>query len=176
MQNVPIGLAYDSGKVEIFAASVGTSELVNPELGVTVISDKTNSVVASVSMSEGTVNLAYDSKQGLIFVSHAGESNVISVISDRTNSVVANITLADPTLRGLCYDSAKSEIYAPNFYNSTVTVISDQLATYPTTTPSSTPAVPELPWLLIVPLLFVIFSIATVLRYRKAANLTSCHR
>jgi DNA-binding beta-propeller fold protein YncE len=170
VQNVPIGLAYDSGKEEIFAAIVSTSELVNPDLGVTIISDQTNSVVASVPMSEGTVNLAYDNKQGLIFVSYAGESNVISVISDSSNSVVANVTLADPTLRGLCYDSAKSEIFAPNFYNSTVTVISDQLATYPTTTPSSTPTVPEFSGL-IIPLLLIITMTGGLLIYFKKHKL-----
>ena len=164
VQNVPIGLAYDSGKGEIFAAIVGTTELVNPELGVIIISDQTNSVVASVPMSEGTVNLAYDNKQGLIFVSYAGESNVVSVISDSSNSVVANITLADPTLWGLCYDSAKSEIYAPNFYNSTVTVISDELATtHLATTPSSTPTVPESSWLAILPVFIFILSIAIII-------------
>ena len=140
--------------------------------GVTVISDQTNSVVASVPMSEGTVNLAYDNKQGLVFVSHAGESNVVSVISDSSNSVIANVTLADPTLWGLCYDSAKSEIYASNFYNSTVTVISDQLATpTPTTTASSTPNVSEFPALAILPLFVSLPLIAVVLRYRKNINL-----
>ena len=169
VQNVPIGLAYDSGKGEIFVASVSTPEFVNPELGVTIISDQTNSVVASVPMSEGTVNLAYDNKQGLIFVSHAGESNVVSVISDSSNSVVANVTLADPTIGGLCYDSAKSEIYAPNFYNSTVTVISDQLTTTtPRTTPSSTPTVPEFPTWVILPLFAMVILLSIVfIRKRK---------
>ncbi len=163
VQNVPIGLAYDSGKGEIFLASVGTPELVNPESGVTVISDQTNTVVASIPMSEGTVNLAYDSKQGLIFVCHAGENNVVSVILDSNNSVIANVTVENSTLWGLCYDSAKSEIFATNPYNATITVISDQLATTaPTTTPSSTPTVPEFPTLIILPFFAIVILLSLV--------------
>jgi YVTN family beta-propeller protein len=150
VQNVPLGLAYDFGKGEIFAASVPTPELnqlINPEVGVYVISDQTDSVVTSVPMPTGTVRLAYDSEQGEIFVTYAGDSNIVSVISDRSNSVVANVTVANTQLQGLCYDSAKSEIFVTNPSNATVTVISDSSVpaanATPTTVPSS-PSVPEL--------------------------------
>lgn len=41
----------------------------------------------------------------------------------------------------------------------------------PTPTPASTPTVSELSWLVIVPLLLAVFSVAAILRHRKTANL-----
>ena len=40
----------------------------------------------------------------------------------------------------------------------------------PTAKPSSTPAVPEFSWLVIVPLLFVVFSVTLIIRHRKTVN------
>lgn len=53
----------------------------------------------------------------------------------------------------------------------TVTYIVNYYAdTYYATTPSSTPAVPELSWFIIVPLLLSIFSVVMMLKYRKTEN------
>jgi hypothetical protein len=43
--------------------------------------------------------------------------------------------------------------------------------TSPTITPTSTPAVPELSSLAVIPLIFGVFSIAVILRHRKTVNL-----
>jgi len=42
----------------------------------------------------------------------------------------------------------------------------------PTATPSPSPSVPEFSWLVIVPLLLALFSVALIIRHRKTANLT----
>jgi TM2 domain-containing membrane protein YozV len=75
---MPEGMAYDSGKGEIFVANGGA-------YAVSVISDSNSSVVATI----GVVNLplgssvTYDSGKGELFVT----GNPFSVISDSNNSV-----------------------------------------------------------------------------------------
>lgn len=150
VENIPLGLAYDSGKGEIFVASVPNPELdqlVNPTVAVLVISDQTNTVVASVPMPTTTVRLVYDSKQGEIFATYAGYSNTVSVISDGNNTVIANVTVANSALQSLAYDSFKSEIFVTNPSNNTVSVISDSplpsITPSPTSSASPSPTVPE---------------------------------
>jgi hypothetical protein len=46
-----------------------------------------------------------------------------------------------------------------------------QTITIPASSSSPTPAVPELSWLIIVPLLLSVFSVAVIVRHRKTANL-----
>jgi len=65
-----------------------------------------------------------------------------------------------------------------------LTALNSQTPTLPTSTPTptptptatpistSTPTVPELSWLVIVPLLLSVFSVAVVLRHRKTSNLS----
>lgn len=176
VENVPLGLAYDFGKGEIFAASVPGPELdqlVNPNVGVYVISDQTDSVITSVPMPTGTIRLAYDSKQGEIFVTYAGDGNTVSVISDSSNSVIANVTVANTPLHGLCYDSSKSEVFVTNYSNATVTVISDSFAPSPTTTPTtmpSSPSVPELGFQVLLIAMVATGTIIAVLGSLKKAN------
>lgn len=112
----PYEEVYDSGKGEIFVTNLfqGT---------ISVVSDTTNSLVASVNVGAVPQGLAYDSAKGEIFVA-MGDSDVVSVISDSTNTVVANITVqVDPF--GVAYDSAKGEIFVSNQASGTVSVISD---------------------------------------------------
>ena len=121
--------------------------MVNPTVAVLVISDQTNTVVASVPMPTTTVRLAYDSKQGEIFATYAGYSNTVSVISDGNNTVIANVTVANSALQSLAYDSFKSEIFVTNPSNNTVSVISDSplpsITPSPTSSASPSPTVPE---------------------------------
>ncbi len=78
----PAGVAYDSGKGEIFVANEGGST-------VSVITDTTNAVVATITVSY-PIGVVYDSGKGEVFVTSAG-SNMVSVISDSTNTVVATV-------------------------------------------------------------------------------------
>jgi YVTN family beta-propeller protein len=148
VENVPIGLAYDPGKGEIFVSGILTPELsqvVNPHIAVSVISDQTDTVVASIPMPTNTVYLTYDSKQGEIFVNYAGDNNTLSVISDSNDMVIANVTIANSSISSLAYDSSKSEIFASNPFNDTVSVMSDYSAPPATPTPTQLPSSPTVP-------------------------------
>ena len=95
-------MIYDSGKGEIFLVNSGT---------VQVISDETNTVVATVPSSANFTPscLAYDSGKGEIFATSTDSSGIISVISDASNSVVKTISV-DGFPSDLVYDSGKGEI------------------------------------------------------------------
>ena len=114
--------AYDSGKGEVFVTNEGVAT-------VSVISDSTNAVVATVPMRFSPDAIAYDSGKGEIFVANGGPSTTlgtVSVISDNTNTVVANVTVGtDPV--GIAYDSSKGEIFVANTgdHPPDVSVISD---------------------------------------------------
>lgn len=101
--NFPEEMAYDSGMGEIFVANTGSSSI-------SVISDSTNTVVATISGVYAS-GLAYDSSKGEIFA--ANGYNAVSVISDSTNTVVANVT-GLTGFQGIAYDSAKGEIFTGN--------------------------------------------------------------
>lgn len=113
----PYEMAYDAGRGEVYVAN---------DLGsnVTVISDRTNAVIASVNVGLAPVSVAYDSGKGELFVGNSGSDNV-SVISDSTHAVTATIALpggASPT--AMVYDAAKSTIWAAT-YNGAIYVIAD---------------------------------------------------
>ena len=117
-----MGIAYDSGKGEIFVANEGDGT-------VSILSDSNNSLVATVTVGEYPTGVAYDSGKGEIFVTNAG-SDSVSVISDSTNKIVANVTVGLGP-EGIAYDPGKGEIFVANTnYDSggaigTVSVISD---------------------------------------------------
>src|SRR5713226_4342921 len=66
---VPYYAAYDSGKGEIFVANNGNNT-------VTVISDASNAVVATVNVGTGPQGVAYDSAKGEVFVANQGANTV----------------------------------------------------------------------------------------------------
>ena len=112
----PYNMAYDSGKGEIWVADV---------TGAYAISDSNNQVVANVTTnappSWGTLTQAvYDPKTGEVFISFSDTTGAstpyIQVISDSSNTVVANLTQA--TVTGIVDDSAKSEIFASQYLDS----------------------------------------------------------
>jgi len=90
---------------------------------VSVISDTTNAVVASIPVGSSPQWMAYDGTKGEVFVANAN-SNTVSVISDTTNAVVTNILVGSyPT--GVAYDGTKGEVFVANANSNTVSVISD---------------------------------------------------
>jgi YVTN family beta-propeller protein len=103
----PSSIAFDSARHEVFVTNSGT---------VSVISDDSNSVVATIDLSInssniGLSNIVYDSGKGEMFVSNLN-SGVVSVILDSTREVVATIPLGtNPRPTSLIYDSGKGEIY-----------------------------------------------------------------
>jgi YVTN family beta-propeller protein len=115
---IPQGVAYDSGKGEIFVANGGGSAN-----NVSVISDKTDRVVATVPVGPNPYGVAYDARKGEVFVTNSN-SNFVSVINDTTNTVVKNITVGTGT-RDAVYDPGKGEVFVSNFGAFNVSVIND---------------------------------------------------
>ena len=112
----PYNMAYDSGKGEIWVADA---------TGAYAISDATNQVVANVTTnappSWGTLTQAiYDPKSGEVFISYSdfngASTPYIQVISDSSNTIIANLTQA--AITGIVDDSAKSEIFASQYLDS----------------------------------------------------------
>jgi YVTN family beta-propeller protein len=116
----PYGIAYDSGKSEIFVTNLGADS-------VSVISDSTNAVVANVTVGSYPDSVAYDAGTGEVFVANQ-YSDTVSVISDSTNTVVATVNVGTEPV-WLCYDSGKGEIFVTNQGSNTVSVISDSTNT-----------------------------------------------
>jgi len=119
-----IHMAYDSGKNEIF---------VTQDDMVLVISDESNSVIATIPVGRMPVALAYDSFKNEVFVANF-EANTVSVISDATNTVVATISQVNHPI-GITYDSRRNEVFVANFEANTVSVISDATNTVIATVP-----------------------------------------
>jgi YVTN family beta-propeller protein len=127
-----MGLAYDSGKGNVY---VGTTTLGSGNSyteSVSVISGGTNTVVGTVALPPGGSYgpMAYDSAKGQIFVTDSS-SGAIYVISDNSNKVVATVTLpklSNPS--AIAYDSGTGEIFVANPGDSnapgTVSIISDK--------------------------------------------------
>jgi len=80
-------------------------------------------VLATVSVGENPVGIAYDSAAGEVFVANYFQ-NTVSVISDSTNTVVASVNVGSEP-GGVAYDSARGELFVTNSNSSTVSIISD---------------------------------------------------
>ena len=114
--NGPYGVAYDSGKGEVFVVD----DLDN---NVSVISDATNTVVATVPVGSNPDGAAYDSNKGEVFVANSFD-NTVSVIDDTTNAVVATPSVGSAP-DGVAYDSGTREVIVTNNFDNTVSVIWD---------------------------------------------------
>jgi YVTN family beta-propeller protein len=112
----PWGVAYDSGKGEIFLVNSGTGT-------VSVMSDSKGTVLTRVTVGLEPYRVTYDSGQGEVFVANYG-ANSVSVISDKSNSVVATIPVGTHP-SSFAYDSGKGEVFVANSGFDTVSVISD---------------------------------------------------
>ncbi len=101
----PSAVAYDNATGEVFVASRSSDS-------VRVISDATDTVVATVAVGYYPSAVAYDSGMGEIFVANLGSENV-SVISDVTDTVVATVGVGlDPI--AAAYDSGTGEVFVVN--------------------------------------------------------------
>ncbi len=98
-----------------------------------------NCVVATVTVGNGPIGVAYDSTQGEVFVANNGASTV-SVISTSTNAVVATVTVGSGPY-AVAYDSTQGEVFVANLNAGTVSVISTSTnAVVATVTVGSSPA------------------------------------
>ena len=101
--------AYDPVKGEVFVSNEGVAT-------VSVISDSTDAVVATVPVRFSPGAIAYDSGTGEMFVTNGGPSTTlgtVSVISDSSNTVVSNVTVGTTPV-GIAYDSSKGEVFVTN--------------------------------------------------------------
>jgi YVTN family beta-propeller protein len=118
--NAPSGMAYDSARGEVFVATIENAHVL-------VISDATDTVVATVLVGITPTGVAYDLSKGEVFVANAF-AGTVSVILDTDNSVVATIpvgSLPGDSPNGVAYDSGKGEVFVPNAGSNSVSVISD---------------------------------------------------
>jgi YVTN family beta-propeller protein len=135
----PLGVAYDSGKGETFVSDVGYNSAAG---NVTVISDSTNAIVATIPVGPDPDGVVYDRARGEVFVVNDGllpgqnqSADSVSVISDSTNSVIATVPLDAavgpyipedlPQISAPVYDANLGEIFVPNAGSGNVSVISD---------------------------------------------------
>lgn len=113
----PQSMTYDSGKGEVFVANANSNN-------VSVINDRTNVVVATISGIPQPVGITYDSGKGEIFVASFNSLREVSVINDSTNAIVATIIVGDwPD--GVAYDPGKGEVFVTNSVSGNVSVIND---------------------------------------------------
>jgi YVTN family beta-propeller protein len=127
--SLPVGIAYDSGKGEIFVTNSGNGI-------VYVISDATNTIIKTVTVGSGPVGIAYDSAKGEMFVANISD-NTVSVIRDSDNAVIATIPVINGPY-GVAYDSGMHEIFVTNFSYNTVSIISDASNTVVATVTTAT--------------------------------------
>ncbi|HEY6238641.1 MAG TPA: YncE family protein, partial [Thermoplasmata archaeon] len=110
----PMALAYDHGTREVYVATPGNGN-------VTVLSDTTNSVVATIPVPSAYA-LAYDEGTGEVYV--AGFAANLSVLSDVTHSVVATVP-TQAVVSGLLYNPSSSTVYVAEPKIDRVAVVSD---------------------------------------------------
>ena len=110
-------MAYDPAKGEVFVSQYDTND-------VCVISDSTNTVVASIPVGFEATDIVYDSGRGEIWVDNGSYS--VSIISDATNRVVGTINVGGQPwgfFSNMAYDPAEGEIFLTSMES--VIVISD---------------------------------------------------
>ncbi len=115
-QSTTFGLAYDSGKKELFVPEYFWN-LVN------VISATTNTFLTSVPVGSGPTGVAYDPATGEVFVTNSGSNNV-SVISDATNHVVANVPVGNGP-ESAAYDPDQRTVWVVNRASGNASILSD---------------------------------------------------
>src|SRR5713101_5424522 len=95
----PAGLAYDPLNNNIYVASTA---------GLTVISDSSLSVVATISLDPGTSGVAYNPVNNQIYVSNYSKS-ILYVINPSTNHFTRLAVATGPT--GIVYDPDNKRLY-----------------------------------------------------------------
>src|SRR5439155_312366 len=91
---------------------VGEVFVANRLSNVSVISDATNTVVATIPMTSGPWAVVYLGGTGEVFITNF-DSNTVSVISDSTNAVSATIPVGGQPFDAT-YDGGKGEVFVTN--------------------------------------------------------------
>jgi YVTN family beta-propeller protein len=109
-------VAYDAAKGEVFVTNHESSNI-------SVISDRNDTVVATLPVATSPEGAAYDAAKGEVFVASDGTDNV-SVINDTNDSVVATVPV-NALPWGVAYDAAEGEVFVADVASTYVSVISD---------------------------------------------------
>ena len=126
-------LTYDSGKGEIFVSYSSLSDQ-NPANFMSVISDTTNSVIATIPLDRGITSPgAYDSATGEIYF--PAQNGSVIVVSDKTHSVIDSIPLEYFPIC-VAYDPVKSVLFVGAAHDTTY-IISDRTRSVIETVPIS---------------------------------------
>jgi YVTN family beta-propeller protein len=114
----PNGVAYDPANGKVFVSNSNA-------LTLGVISDKTDKLLANVTLGLVQGGITFDSGKGEVFITdrNLGQVNV-TVISAASNKVVATVPVAGYPL-GIAYDPGKGEVFVTNDAANKVSVISD---------------------------------------------------
>lgn len=112
----PTAIAYDAAQQEFFIANYESDS-------VGVVSEATNSLVATVDVGSSPYGIAYDSAKGDLFVADSGSNNV-TVLSANTNGFLANISVGEEP-SAIAYASGVGELYVANEKSDSVSVIND---------------------------------------------------
>lgn len=114
-------ISYDPSNANIYVSSLYGGA--NDSGTVTVLSSSKNKIVATVSVPFPTW-INYDPADGNMYV--AGATN-ISVISSSTNKIVKSVNIgctSDCVLGIVVFDSPNGDLYVPDAFHNTVSVIS----------------------------------------------------
>ena len=169
LPGAPSFVAYDSAKGEIFVPT-GVGGAYGIPTVITVISDSTNSIVATISDLNNEVQvegIVYDPGRNLIFVA-LHQSNKVVTISDSTNKLVETITVGHLPW-AITYDSGNSAIYVTNGAeggDNTVSVISGTASTSTTPTPGSVDF-GSIIWIIIIIIIILLIIIILIWLSRK---------
>jgi YVTN family beta-propeller protein len=115
-------LGYDSGAGDVYV-STSYGHLLN----ISVISDRTDSVLATLPIGALQGGFAYDPTQGEEYATNyaIGDAHIgtnVTVISDATDSIVASVTVGDEPV-GASFDAATDQVFVANYGLGTVSII-----------------------------------------------------
>jgi YVTN family beta-propeller protein len=161
----PFGLAYDSGKGEVFVAN-SFSNIVS------VISDSTDKVVANITVGSNPNSVAYDSAKGEVFIVDESDKTVSvisasSAASSSTSTTSSTSTSTSPISNST--SSSNSTISTSFTTTTTPTSVTSQSSTTTQTSASSSTGggVPAFPYQLGIASAFTVLLAAFYLLVRR---------
>ncbi len=132
----------------------------------------TNSTVTDVDFNpeNATLSFTISGPNGT-----AGSTNVTIAKSVMPNGGTLKVTMDEKQISYNLADNGDSWNLGFTYIHSThrVTITYQVNQTQPTQTPTATPSVPELSWLIILPLIALMLSVAVILRHRKTTSLNN---
>jgi YVTN family beta-propeller protein len=111
----PSGMAFNPGNGRIYLANFGIGK-------VSVISDTTNNIVATITVGNNPFGALYDPLNQKVYISDYS-SAILSKIDPQTNTVVANLSAGSGPWN-IALDTVNGLLYITNLGSNTVTVIS----------------------------------------------------